>query len=105
MQTVGRSLQLIVRIDAYRDAFIHLNGLNVVFDAIDPKTNFQLLYQLIYCVWICSFDYDLALKMSRYNAIPKMADILSDSVKEKVIRMIMATFRVSLWFELAKLLQ
>jgi hypothetical protein len=33
--------------------------------------------------------------MCRYNMIPVMADILSESVKEKVTRIILATFRVS----------
>ncbi len=31
----------------------------------------------------------------RYNVIPILADIQSESVKEKVIRIILATFRVS----------
>lgn len=32
----------------------------------------------------------------RYNVIPILADIQSESVKEKVIRIILATFRVRL---------
>lgn len=31
----------------------------------------------------------------RFNVIPILADILSDSVKEKVTRIILAVFRVS----------
>ena len=34
--------------------------------------------------------------MNKYNAIPVLADILTEAVKEKVTRMILATFRVSL---------
>lgn len=84
-----------LRLDDYRSQFVHLDGLSAVFSALETRANFQIQYQLIFCVWICTFDYDLTLRMSRYNAIPKLADILSESIKEKVIRMILATFRVS----------
>ncbi|KAI2797809.1 V-type proton ATPase subunit H [Blomia tropicalis] len=93
IQTTARCLQLMLRIDDYRDSFVHLDGLVAVFSALETRTNFQIQYQLIFCVWICTFDYDLTLRMNRYNAVPKLADILSESIKEKVIRMILATFR------------
>jgi len=32
---------------------------------------------------------------NRYNLIPILADILSEAVKEKVLRIILATYRVS----------
>ena len=35
---------------------------------------------------------------SRYSTIPILSDILSDSVKEKVSRIILATFRVSFYY-------
>ena len=84
-----------LRVDVYRNKFVNHDGLTAVFTALETRTNFQIQYQLIFCVWICTFDYDLTLRMSRYNTIPKLADILSESIKEKVIRMILATFRVS----------
>ncbi|KAH9529145.1 V-type proton ATPase subunit VhaSFD isoform X2 [Dermatophagoides farinae] len=93
IQTIARCLQLMLRIDEYREAFVNLNGLTAIFDAFGNCSNFQIQYQLIFCVWICTFDKNLVLKMNRYNAIPKLADILSESIKEKVIRMILATFR------------
>jgi hypothetical protein len=37
----------------------------------------------------------LFASLLRYNVIPILADILSESVKEKVTRIIVATFRVS----------
>lgn len=88
-----------LRIDEYREAFVNLNGLTAIFDAFGNCSNFQIQYQLIFCVWICTFDKNLVLKMNRYNAIPKLADILSESIKEKVIRMILATFRVRFLYE------
>ena len=40
--------------------------------------------------------------MFRYNVIPILADILSESVKEKVTRIILATFRVSAQYKQRK---
>ncbi|KAH9402055.1 PREDICTED: V-type proton ATPase subunit H-like [Rhagoletis zephyria] len=93
IQTTARCLQLMLRIDEYRAQFVRQDGLTAVFGALEARANFQIQYQLIFCVWICTFDYDLTLTMNRYNAIPNLADILSESIKEKVIRMILATFR------------
>lgn len=83
-----------LRVDEYRDAFVNLNGLNAIFDILQARTNFQIQYQLVFCVWISTFDYNLAVNMNKFNTIPKLSDILSESIKEKVIRMILATFRV-----------
>lgn len=94
IQTIARCLQLMLRIDEYRETFVNLNGLTAIFDSFGNCSNFQIQYQLIFCVWVCTFDKHLVMKMNRYNAIPKLADILSESIKEKVIRMILATFRV-----------
>ncbi|KPM05229.1 V-type proton ATPase subunit H-like protein [Sarcoptes scabiei] len=93
IQSVARCLQLMLRVDSYRSKFDDLNGLAAIFDVFSSCTNFQIQYQLIFCIWICTFDLSLVHKMSKYNAIPKLADILSESIKEKVIRMILATFR------------
>lgn len=40
-----------------------------------------------------SFNPLLAEKISRSNVIPILSDILSESVKEKVTRIILATYR------------
>jgi len=57
------------------------------------KPGFQIQYQLIFCLWCLAYDSKLAVKIYDYNAIPILADILSESIKEKVIRIILATFR------------
>lgn len=40
-----------------------------------------------------SFNPTIAERMNRYGVIPTLADIMSESTKEKVIRIILATFR------------
>lgn len=58
---------------------------NVVF--------YQVQYQLVFCLWVLTFNPLLAEKMNKFNVIPILADILSDSAKEKVTRIILAVFR------------
>jgi len=40
-----------------------------------------------------TFNVSLAEKLNKYNVVPILADILSESAKEKVTRIILATFR------------
>lgn len=50
-------------------------------------------YQLVFCLWVLTFNPLLAEKMNKFNVIPILADILSDCAKEKVTRIILAVFR------------
>ncbi|XP_053209929.1 V-type proton ATPase subunit H-like [Panonychus citri] len=52
-----------------------------------------LLYQLTFCLWLLSFNVSTSEVMSKHNLIPALADILNESVKEKVTRIILASFR------------
>lgn len=53
----------------------------------------KVQYQLIFCLWVLTFNPLLAEKMNKFNVIPIMGDILNDSAKEKVTRIILAVFR------------
>jgi len=50
-----------------------------------------------------NFNKIIKFLFCRFNVIPILADILSDSVKEKVTRIILAVFRVN--FNLPKQLK
>ena len=54
---------------------------------------FQLQYQLIFSLWLLAFKPEIAAKIGENNVIPVLADILRNSQKEKVTRIIIATFR------------
>lgn len=62
------------------------------------KCGFQIQYQTIFCIWLLAFTPEIALKMNQYNPVPVLADILGEAAKEKVTRIVAATFRVSLMF-------
>ncbi|KAK9744001.1 V-ATPase subunit H [Popillia japonica] len=93
IQSVGRCLQMMLRIDEYRFAFISVDGISTLLSVLSGRVNFQVQYQLIFCIWVLTFNPLLAEKMNKFNVIPILADILSDSVKEKVTRIILAVFR------------
>ncbi|XP_075220475.1 V-type proton ATPase subunit VhaSFD isoform X1 [Lycorma delicatula] len=93
MQSVARCLQMMLRIDDYRCAFIAVDGISTLLSVLSGRVNFQVQYQLIFCIWVLTFNPRLAERMNKFSVIPILADILSDSVKEKVTRIILAVFR------------
>lgn len=93
IQSVARCLQMMLRIDEYRFAFVAVDGISTLVSVLSGRHNFQIQYQLVFCLWVLTFNPTLAEKMNKFNAIPILADILSDSVKEKVTRIIVAVFR------------
>lgn len=93
MQTTARCLQMMLRVDEYRRAFASVDGISTIVNVLSGNVNFQIQYQLIFCLWCMTFNNDLAHAMIRYNVVPYLADILADSSKEKVSRIILATFR------------
>jgi len=49
---------------------------------------------LLFCFWLLSFDQDLAEEINKkFDIIPVLTDIAKAAVKEKVIRIVIATFR------------
>jgi len=93
VQSVARCLQMMLRIDNYRQAFVSVDGVGTLVSVLSGRVNFQIQYQLTFCLWVTSFSVPLATKLNKYGVIPILADILSDAQKEKVSRIILAVFR------------
>ncbi|XP_037972918.1 V-type proton ATPase subunit H isoform X4 [Plutella xylostella] len=93
IQSVARCLQMMLRVDEYRFAFLSVDGISTLLSILASRVNFQVQYQLVFCLWVLTFNPLLAEKMNKFNAIPILADILSDSVKEKVTRIVLAVLR------------
>lgn len=92
MNTTARCLQMMLRHDEYRHVFVESDGVQALVAALNGKTNFQLQYQLIFAVWCLTFNEDIARKTPTLGVIQALGDILAESTKEKVIRIILATF-------------
>uniref|UniRef100_A0AC34GK25 V-type proton ATPase subunit H n=1 Tax=Panagrolaimus sp. ES5 TaxID=591445 RepID=A0AC34GK25_9BILA len=93
INTTARCLQMMLRVDEYRVQFVKGDGITSLLSALNGKANFQLQYQLIFCLWSLSFNPEIASKIQQSGAIQVLGDILSECSKEKVIRIIFATFR------------
>lgn len=93
--SVAQCLQLMLRHDCYRQAYFKLDGIqSVVAALLVPNIGFQLQYQLIFVLWLLSFDPRISERMIGGNAVIRvLADILRESGKEKVTRIIIATLR------------
>uniref|UniRef100_A0A452EVL5 V-type proton ATPase subunit H n=1 Tax=Capra hircus TaxID=9925 RepID=A0A452EVL5_CAPHI len=64
-----------------------------IMGVLSNKCGFQLQYQMIFSVWLLAFSPQMCEHLRRYNIIPVLSDILQESVKEKVTRIILAAFR------------
>jgi V-type H+-transporting ATPase subunit H len=73
----------------------------------------QMSYQVAFCIWLLSFEQNIAeqinkyilsfhdciyflmiIKYRQYDIIPTLVEVAQNAVKENVIRVIVATFRV-----------
>uniref|UniRef100_A0A3Q2Z6H9 V-type proton ATPase subunit H n=1 Tax=Hippocampus comes TaxID=109280 RepID=A0A3Q2Z6H9_HIPCM len=93
VQCVAGCLQLMLRVNEYRFAWVEADGVNCITAVLSNKCGFQLQYQMIFCVWLLAFSPQLCEQLRRYNVVPALSDILQESVKEKVTRIILAGFR------------
>lgn len=68
LQTAARCLQMMLRIEVYRKAFVNVDGISTIVTVLaGSKVGFQIQYQLIFCLWSLSFSPPLAEKMNKYN--------------------------------------
>jgi len=94
IQCVCRCLQMLLKFECYRDVFYSMDGINTIVQVLaSGKHNYQIQYQLTFCLWVMTFNPSIAETMNKYSVIPTLADILSHSVKEKVTRITLAVYR------------
>ncbi|XP_060873310.1 V-type proton ATPase subunit H-like [Metopolophium dirhodum] len=93
MKSVVRFLQRLLRLHEYRLAFIYVDGISTLLSILSGRADNQLQYQLIFCVWLLTFNPRWAEQFNKFNVIPILADILGNIEREKVARIIFAVFR------------
>jgi len=97
--TLCRCLQMLFRIDYYRLAFYQLDGVTTLVKYLDGTLNStsskdQMQYQVTFCLWLLTFNEQIANKIQNsHMVIPVLSDILNATEKEKVKRIILATFK------------
>ena len=65
MQSVARCLQMMLRLDPYRIAFAELDGIGTIAEVLSSRVGFQIQYQLSFCLWVLTFNPDIAGKMNK----------------------------------------
>jgi len=93
LQNTIRCLQTSLRINECKHLFLSMQGVKIICDLFNTKPNFQIQYQLCYCLWIMSYNSEVAEKITQHDIIRILADVLKSNEKEKVSRMILAFFR------------
>ncbi|CAG8433030.1 6324_t:CDS:10 [Ambispora gerdemannii] len=67
---------------------------NLVYLLKERNLTPQMLYQIIFCFWLLTFDGEIAANFNKkYDIIPTLIDIAKSAIKEKIIRVIIGTFR------------
>ncbi|KAI8041998.1 hypothetical protein M5D96_003298, partial [Drosophila gunungcola] len=67
IQSVARCLQMMLRVDEYRFAFVGVDGISTLIRILSTRVNFQVQYQLIFCLWVLTFNPLLAAKMNKFS--------------------------------------
>ncbi|KAH3742906.1 vacuolar ATP synthase subunit H [Pelomyxa schiedti] len=87
-------MKLLVRPD-FRIPFYQRKGVQLLTDVIAchlSVVKFQLLYEVIFCIWLLCYEKDIASHLPD-ELIPHLVDIIKLVQKEKVHRVCIATFR------------
>lgn len=90
---------MLFRHDHYRQAFYKLEGVERLVKYLEAtlastSTKDQMQYQVVFCLWLLTFNEYIASKIQmHYMIIPLLSEILNGTEKEKVKRIIFATFR------------
>ncbi|KAH0830290.1 ATPase V1 complex subunit H [Lanmaoa asiatica] len=63
-------------------------------DILRHRPTPQMSYQIIFCLWLLTFEQDVAAQINKkFDIIPLLISVAQAAAKEKVIRVIIATFR------------
>ncbi|KAI0797738.1 ATPase V1 complex subunit H [Abortiporus biennis] len=63
-------------------------------DIIKQNPGPQMCYQVGFCFWLLTFEQEIAEQINKkFDIIPLLTNVAQTAVKEKVIRVIVATFR------------
>ncbi|GLB35169.1 putative V-ATPase subunit H [Lyophyllum shimeji] len=65
-----------------------------LLEILKHKPSPQMSYQVALCFWLLSFEQNVAEELNKkYDVIPLLIGVAQEAVKEKVIRVVVATFR------------
>ncbi len=89
-------LQALLSITAYRYEFIEQEGsMAALMHILGKDGQAQIQYQAIYVIWLLSFEVEISAKLEKvFHVVPTLREISKAAIKEKVVRIIISTFKV-----------
>ncbi|KAI5124066.1 hypothetical protein M0805_003893 [Coniferiporia weirii] len=85
---------LLPRTEVRMSVWAHSKIIVGLRDILQNKPGAQMSYQVCFCFWLLTFEQEISENINRkYDIIPLLTDVAQAAVKEKVIRVIVATFR------------
>jgi V-type H+-transporting ATPase subunit H len=89
-------LATILKEPIVRSCFVQADGVKLLIPLITPAStqqSIQLLYETCLCIWLLSF-YEPAIEyMATSRSLPRLAEVIKSSTKEKVVRVVVLTLR------------
>ncbi|KAJ3669354.1 hypothetical protein LUZ60_011304 [Juncus effusus] len=89
-------LATLLREASVRSLFVKADGVKLLIPLINPASNqqsMQLLYETCLCIWLLSY-YEPAIEyLSTTRVVPRLVDVVKGNTKEKVVRVVILTFR------------
>ena len=88
-------LQTTLAVPAFKSIFFDTEGsVTSLMGVLKKDSTFQIQYQTIYCIWLLTFDTEICQEIEQeYHIIPVLKEIAKNAIKEKVVRIILATFK------------
>ncbi|KAJ3689521.1 hypothetical protein LUZ61_018685 [Rhynchospora tenuis] len=89
-------LATLLREAPVRSLFVQADGVKLLIPLISPASNqqsIQLLYETCLCIWLLSYFEPAVDYLSTTRVMPRLVDVVKGSTKEKVVRVVVLTFR------------
>ncbi|KAI8390886.1 ATPase V1 complex subunit H [Radiomyces spectabilis] len=85
----------LLRVRQFRLPFWKTHGaIKELVRRLEKSASPQMQYQVIFCLWLLTFEPEIASKLNeQYDVVPLLIDIAKAAVKEKVIRVAIATLK------------
>ncbi|KZP05759.1 ATPase, V1 complex, subunit H [Athelia psychrophila] len=85
---------LLARPECRKAVWVNTGIIHGLVEILKHKPSPQMSYQVAFCFWLLSFEEDVSEQIDKkYDIIPLLVGVAQTAVKEKVIRVVVATFR------------
>ncbi|XP_068665727.1 V-type proton ATPase subunit H-like [Aristolochia californica] len=94
--TAVNSLATLLREPFVRSSFVQAEGVKLLVPLISPASalqSIQLLYEACLCIWLLSYYEPAVEYLATTRALPRLAEVVKSSTKEKVVRVTVLTLR------------